>query len=132
MLLLVDKLFNELDAIDANDIYEYEQFLTKYRNVLHKNHYLFLSAKHSLCQLYGRSENFLIQNMSIEKLKLKEVYCRDLLNVIDKFEPGLSRLRGVIIYELHAPIMIQATRAFEQKNIDIKEFKRRLKEVRKK
>lgn len=66
----------------------------RYRNVLHKNHYLVLSAKHSLCQLYGRSEGHLIQDMSLECLKRKEEYCRELLQVVNHLEPGLTRLRG--------------------------------------
>lgn len=94
MVLLLDKIFNELDTIDVNDIQRYEEFLVKYRNVLHKNHYLCISAKHSLCQLYGRSEGSLIQNLNLEDLKKKEDYCRDVLHVIDHLEPGLSRLRG--------------------------------------
>lgn len=97
--------------------------------MLHKNHYLCLSAKHSLCQLYGRYEGYLIQELSVDKLKTKEDYCRDLLKVVDRLEPGVSRLRGVIMYELHAPIMIQATRLFEKKQINVIEFKRRLREV---
>lgn len=62
---------------------------------------------------------------------VKEQYCRDLLDVVDVLEPGYSRLRGVIMYELHAPIMIQTTRLFEDKKITINEFKRRLREVTK-
>lgn len=101
----------------------------RYRNVLHKNHYLNLSVKHSLCELYGRTEEYLLNTMSPEELKRKEDYCRDLLQVIDVLEPGLSRLRGVVMYELHAPVMLQTTRLFEEKRITTTELKRRLKEV---
>lgn len=94
MLLLVDKIFHELDSISVNDVISYEQFLDKYRNVLYKNHYLCISAKHSLCQLYGRSDEYIIQKLSIEQLQTKEKYCRDVLNVVEFLEPGLSRLRG--------------------------------------
>lgn len=36
---------------------------------------------------------------------------------------------GVIMYELHAPIMIQATRLFEAQEIKASDLKRRLREV---
>lgn len=36
---------------------------------------------------------------------------------------------GVIMYELHAPIMIQATRLFEAHEINTSDLKRRLREV---
>lgn len=113
--------------LDINWNYDF----SRYRNVLHKNHYLCLGAKHSLCQLYGRYEGYLIQHLPLDKLKVKEDYCRDLLEVVDVLEPGYSRLRGVIMYELHAPIMIQTTRLFEDKKITVHEFKKRLREVMK-
>lgn len=129
MLLIVDRIFAELDSIDANDIKKHEEFLEKYRNVLHKNHYLCLSAKHSLFQLYGRTEGYLIHELSSDDLKKKEDYCRDFLEIASILEPGLSRLRGVTMYEMHAPIMVQATRDFEGKKISCEVLKKLLKEV---
>lgn len=95
MLLLVDKVFTELDAIDGGDADGLENFLIKYRNVFHMNHYLCLCAKHSLCQLYGRTDGYLIHELSLDLLQRKEKYCRDLLTVVDKIDPGVSRLRGM-------------------------------------
>jgi len=126
---LVTRLFEEMETIDPNEVEGYESFLAKYRNVLHKNHYLNLSAKHNLCQVYGRSENHMLHQMSDAELKHKEDYCRDLLEVVDILEPGLSRLRGVIMYELHAPIMLQTNRLFEMNRISGQELKQRLREV---
>lgn len=94
MMLLVDTVYKELDAIDSNDVVGFEAFLAKYRNVFHRNHYLCVCAKHSLFQLYGRSEGFLIHELSIEQLRTKEQYCRDILNVVNVLDPGLSKLRG--------------------------------------
>lgn len=129
MLKLVDTVYAELDAIDANALDGFEQFLRKYRNVFHRNHYLCVCAKHSLFQLYGRADGYLIQELSLEQLRAKEQHCRDLLAVVDRLDPGLSKLRGVIMYELHAPLMIQATRQFEAGQIYAGDLKRRLQEV---
>lgn len=126
---LVTKLYDELDAIGGNDINQIEMFMRKYSKTLHRNHYIFLSAKHSLCQLLGKVDGFLINELSPELLKRKEDYCRDLLEVIDVLEPGSSRLRGVILYELHAPVMLELTRELQLGKIKNSEFKRRLKEV---
>uniref|UniRef100_A0A336MKR3 CSON000704 protein n=1 Tax=Culicoides sonorensis TaxID=179676 RepID=A0A336MKR3_CULSO len=128
---LLDNLFEEMETIDHDEADGNEAFLSKYRNVLHKNHYLNLSAKHSLCQVYGRTANHMLQNMSPEELSRKETICRDLLEVIDVLEPGLSRLRGVIMYELHAPLMMQARILFESKKISSNDLRKRLKEVKK-
>lgn len=126
---LVTRLYDELDALGGNDINQIEMFIRKYSKTLHKNHYIFLSAKHSLCQLYGKIDGFLINELSVEQLKHKETYCRDLLEVIDILEPGSSRLRGVILYELHAPIMLQITRELQMATIKPADFKKRLREV---
>jgi hypothetical protein len=126
---LVTRLYDELDAIGGNDINQIEMFMNKYSKTLHKNHYVFLSAKHSLCQLYGKIDGFLINELSVELLKRKETYCRDLLEVIDVLEPGSSRLRGVILYELHAPVMLRIGREFQIGEIKMSDFKRRIKEV---
>jgi hypothetical protein len=126
---LITKLYDELDAIGGNDINQIEMFMKKYSKTLHRNHYIFLSAKHSLCQLYGKIDGFLINELSMEQLKRKEEYCRDLLEAIDILEPGSSRLRGVIFYELHAPIMLQLNRELQSGNIKVGDYKRRLREV---
>lgn len=88
-----------------------------------------LSAKHNLCQIYGRTDKHLLHTMTPEMLNRKETYCRDLLEVMDVLEPGLSRLRGVIMYELHAPLMLQATKLFESKRISSSDLRKKLKEV---
>lgn len=129
MLKLIDSVYQELDAIDSNAVADFEQFLRKYRNVFHPNHYLCVCAKHSLFQLYGRADGYLIHELSLEQLRTKEQYCRDLLMVVDRLDPGLSKLRGLIMYELHAPIMLQATRQFEAKAIYASDLKKRLREV---
>ena len=127
---LLDRLYDELDMLDVNCINDYEDYLKCYANVLHQNHYLMLSAKHSLCQLIGRSEGFLINELNPQQLQRKEEYCKDLLKVVNVLEPGASRLRGIICYELHAPMMIKITREFENKTLTSNDLKKRLREVR--
>lgn len=126
----MDRLFDELETLDPNCIKEYEEYLKRYANVLHQNHYLILSAKHSLCQLIGRSDGFIINELDLTQLQRKEEYCRDLLNVVNVLEPGASRLRGIICYELHAPMMVKITREFENRTINSNQLRSRLKEVR--
>lgn len=126
---LVTRLYDELDSLNGSDINQIETFMAKYSKTLHENHYIFLSAKHSLCQLYGKTNGFLINELSVEQLKRKEWYCKSLLEVINVIEPGCSRLRGVILYELHAPVMLQITRELQRNLITNVEFRKRLKEV---
>lgn len=129
ILILLDRLFDELELLDPNSIKDYEDYLKRYANVLHQNHYLILSAKHSLCQLIGRSDGYIIHELDMTQLQRKESYCRDLLNVVNVLEPGASRLRGIICYEMHAPMMVKITREFENRTINSNQLRSRLKEV---
>lgn len=70
----------------------------RYERVLGRNHYLLLSAKYLLCQIYGRIEGYLLHTMPLEDVERKEHYCRDFLRVVDVLEPGLTRLRGTYVY----------------------------------
>ncbi|XP_026756195.1 SET domain-containing protein SmydA-8-like isoform X1 [Galleria mellonella] len=127
--MLLKRLTDEFEQIDANDVPGFENFLHKYRNVLHTTHYLCLSAKHSLSQLYGKVADYMIHQMPENELKRKIEICRDLMKVFDVIEPGYSRLRGVTLYELHAPLMILTTRDFERKAISKENLRNRLKEI---
>ncbi|CAG4982109.1 unnamed protein product [Colias eurytheme] len=123
------RLTDELEQIDANDVEGFERYLTKYRSTLHSNHYLRLSALHSLSQLYGKLSRYMIHELPERLLQRKLDICRDLMRVFDVIEPGYSRLRGITLYELHAPLMVLTTREFEKKAISKENLRNRLKEI---
>ncbi|XP_032597198.1 SET domain-containing protein SmydA-8 [Drosophila grimshawi] len=128
---LIDRINDDLEEIDVHDIPALENFLTRYREVLRPNHYLLLSAKYSLCQIYGRIEGYLLPEMSPQDIERKERYCRDFLEIVDLLDPGLTRLRGLIMYELHAPIMVLAQLGMQSGQLTRQEFLKRIKEVAK-
>lgn len=126
---LLKTLYNELEDIGPHNVRKQEEFLIKYRNVLTPNHYLFLSAKYSLCQVLGKMEGYVINELSEEYLLKKETYCRQLLAIVAILEPGKSRLRGMLLYELHAPIMISSTRRIQEQKISVNKFRANVKEA---
>ncbi|KAL5275564.1 hypothetical protein ACFFRR_001440 [Megaselia abdita] len=126
---LLRALYNELEEIGPHNVKKQEEFLSKYKNVLGANHYLFLSAKYSLCQILGKMDGYVINELSEEYLRKKETYCRQLLAVVGILEPGNSRLRGMLLYELHAPIMVSLTRQIQEQKISVNKFKSSVKEV---
>uniref|UniRef100_A0A182K319 SET domain-containing protein n=1 Tax=Anopheles christyi TaxID=43041 RepID=A0A182K319_9DIPT len=129
VILLLEKISQQLESISGNDVDGLEAFLRVQGAVLHDNHYLLLSVKHSLCELYGKIEGYLIPQLTQEQLKRKEQLCRDLLEVVVQLEPGWSRLRGTLMYELHVPLLIEAGQLFQRGVIQRTELRRRLKEV---
>jgi hypothetical protein len=88
------RIADEVEALDESSIPALEDFLRRYQNVLHPNHYHCLGVLHSLCQLYGKAPGYLINDMTEEQLRHKRDLCRQLLKVVDVLEPGYSRLRG--------------------------------------
>ena len=67
-----------LNHIDGS-VEDYKEFLEKYSSVLHRNHYHMLTAKHSLMQMYGRTEGYLIQDMTDDQVTMSTI----LFNVIN-------------------------------------------------
>ena len=128
MQLLTDKISQELENLDCSDIIGMETFLEKYRNVLHPTHYLNLSVKLSLSQLYGRANGYLIDELSEDLLARKQEICEEIMKIFNIIEPGYTRLRGVTLYEMHAPLMILLTRQFET-HCTKSELRSRLKKI---
>ncbi|KAE8741891.1 hypothetical protein FOCC_FOCC012543, partial [Frankliniella occidentalis] len=123
------RLTDESEALDHNDVVGLEGFLVKHAARLHPNHFLLLGAKHSLSQVYGKVQGYLIHQLPDALLERKLTICRDILSIFDLLEPGVSRLRGITLYEMHAPIMILTTRQFEANAISRKDLRTRLREV---
>ncbi|KAJ8940713.1 hypothetical protein NQ318_009116 [Aromia moschata] len=129
MKLLLHRISQEVEQIDMNDVKTMEMFLSKYRNVLHPTHYLCLGVKVSLSQLYGKINGYLIYELTNETLERKRDICLEILRVLDVIEPGYTRIRGVTLYEVHAPMMILLTKDMEYGSFSKNEIKARLKEV---
>jgi len=113
---------------------EYEAFLEKYSLILHPNHFHMVTAKHSLCQMLGRTEGCLIQDMPLEMLKRKESLCRELVDIFKKLDPNAVRLQiytAVALYELHLPLLQYGKRAWETGELPTEEFRESLFEPRK-
>ncbi|EFX83877.1 hypothetical protein DAPPUDRAFT_239494 [Daphnia pulex] len=148
---VVDKLKEEFETIGPNEVEKYfeilyliikvaikpflgtgrfEGFLKRHASLVHPNHFLFTSARQSLSQLYGRDEKYLVNTLTMEQLERKVAICRQLLDVPDVVEPGLTRIRGVTLYEMHAPMLLMARRTFEASQISSAEFKEKIESVR--
>jgi len=110
---------------------DYDEFLIKYESLLHPNHYHMLTAKHSLMQMLGRTEGYLIQDMDEDSLKKKEALCREMIALCTKLDPAKVRLQiyiGVSLYELHLPLLQYGKRAWENGDMSTEEFRKTLSE----
>ncbi|XP_043202475.1 SET domain-containing protein SmydA-8-like [Amphibalanus amphitrite] len=105
-------LLHELDSLDNSDFIEHEMFIRKYSSLLHPNHYIIFDAKHRLSQMYGRTGDYQLQELTELHLKRKIELCRDVLQLATRTAPGIARLTGLTYYELHAPLMVLAQRQY--------------------
>uniref|UniRef100_A0A1I8N459 Uncharacterized protein n=1 Tax=Musca domestica TaxID=7370 RepID=A0A1I8N459_MUSDO len=91
---------------------ETETLLKKYRVVLHPLHNIQISLKQNLIEMYGRVQGYEMVELPDVLLERKEEICRQVLRVLNVFEPGLSRTKATILYELHVPIVLLAKSGF--------------------
>ena len=115
----------EVDAVEtisgadgADAIHERETVLKKYHSVLHPRHAFQTMLRHSLTQMYGRVDEYLLDDLPDVVLEHKIDMCRLLLQVLDVIEPGYSRIRGMTLYELHAPLLFVAKTMWQGGVID--------------
>lgn len=105
-----------------------EDLIKKFSCILHPNHFINFSLYLNLIEMYGRVKGYEMNALSSEKIERKAKLCRLALKVLDKFEPGLSRTRATIGYELHVPIVLLATNAFEANLITEEQLSEQLEE----
>ncbi|KAF2350507.1 SET domain [Trinorchestia longiramus] len=126
---LTNSIYREVQEAGPGDLQALETIFSKYEKLLHPNHFHLIGLKHSLSQMYGRSSGYLIGELTEQQLERKIDCCTHLLNIIDVIDPGISRLRGLTKYELHAPLLMKANKEFQLKLLTRKQFLQRLHEV---
>ncbi|XP_059471579.1 SET domain-containing protein SmydA-8 isoform X1 [Neocloeon triangulifer] len=104
----------EIEALDPADLEVREQLIKKYHAFLHPKHAHLTALKHSLCQLYGRVAEYTFEEMPDLLMERKIELCKHMLQIADIVQPGYSRLRGMILYELHAPLIMLARSLYQQ------------------
>lgn len=89
-----------------------EQLLRKYRSVFHPQHYVQTGLRQNLIEMYGRVEGYQLQELPNVMLEHKIDLCRQVLNVLTVIHPGKTRCRAMLLYELHAPLVLIAKSAY--------------------
>lgn len=107
MIAVIQSEIDQLDYMEPGPevIEAAEHLYRKYRSILHPRHSCMTSLRHSLAQLYGRVEGYLLDELPDILLERKIELCRQLLDVADVVEPGYTRLRAMTLYEIHAPLL---------------------------
>ncbi|XP_014206977.1 protein msta [Copidosoma floridanum] len=133
ILKIIQAEMDRVEAYTAADgpeaIQTRENYMKKYRSVFHPRHAMLTIPRYSLSQLYGRVEDYFLDDMPDVVLEHKAEMCRLLLQVLDVVEPGLTRSRGMILYELHAPLLFLAKGQWNAGVIDAAKLKTKMTEA---
>ncbi|XP_059048727.1 SET domain-containing protein SmydA-8-like [Achroia grisella] len=107
---------DKFDVINKKDEKELEEYIRNVSLLLAPNHYLLLEAKQRLAgvlrDLISR-ETRPTKKVMRRKLQL----CNELLPVIEKLIPGISRTKAITMYELHAAMVQLARKMFDGREI---------------
>nr|CAD7455694.1 unnamed protein product [Timema tahoe] len=112
-----DAVRQEMEAVNKRRSEALEEFLEKYGGALHSTNSHILEMKYVLARLYGNEEGRVLSDLSDEHLERKIDLCHELLEVADALSPGMSRMRGVLLFELQAAMVVNTRREFESDQI---------------
>ncbi|CAD6216292.1 GSCOCG00004443001-RA-CDS [Cotesia congregata] len=119
--------YNALDGADA--VHIRENIMKKYHSVLHPRHAFLSILRMSLSQLYGRVDEYNLDDLPDIVLEHKIDICKMLLQVLDVIEPGYTRARALTLYELHAPLLFIAKSQWNAGTIDDAALKSKMTEA---
>ncbi|XP_034190876.2 SET domain-containing protein SmydA-8 [Osmia lignaria lignaria] len=116
-----------IDDMDDYDIKGMEALTKKLLGSLHPNHFLMLSLKQKLLAAYRKE----VATPNPQKKIMQRMLdaCREMYNVLEIVEPGISRLKGIMLYEMHLPLVLLANRAYSAREISSAELASRLEEA---
>lgn len=106
-----------------------EKALRKYRTVFHPNHFILTALQQNLIELYGRVEGYELEDLTDNLLERKMSMCQSVLNVLKVLYPGKTRTRAMLLYDLHAPIVLSAKISYATGTITVNELKKKLQEA---
>lgn len=99
-----------------------ENLLEKYKSILHSNHFAMTSIKNALIDSYGHVKGHLLSELPDALLRRKIGLCEEVLKILDVFERGKSRARGLMMYELHEPIILLAKFRYQKGDLSKAEY----------
>lgn len=100
---------------------------------VHRNHYHLHAVKHSLLQLYGRSQEKAEEGekdaQHWREIAKKEAACKEFLTVCSRLDPSTAHTAhcvGLTFYEYHKTILQSAQRHFALNQISRQQLKKRM------
>ncbi|XP_033338618.2 SET domain-containing protein SmydA-8 [Megalopta genalis] len=116
-----------IEDTDDSDIKGLETLTSKLNRSFHPNHFLMLSLKQKLLAAYRKE--MATPNPPKKCMQRMVDTCKEVCDVLEIVEPGISRLKGIMLYEMHLPLVLLANRAYAAREISLAELSSRLEEA---
>uniref|UniRef100_A0A1B0CV13 Putative histone tail methylase n=1 Tax=Lutzomyia longipalpis TaxID=7200 RepID=A0A1B0CV13_LUTLO len=131
---LLTKIEEDIAALKAKPVsrtklIEAEKLFKHYLTFLHPNHYLLVTFRELLIEMLGHVEGCGLNGLPEILLQHKIHLIQGVLTILDTFEPGMTRARAMMLFELHAPLAVLARKLFFGKKITASAFRERLQEA---
>lgn len=81
-----------------------------------------ISVKNALIDSYGHVKGHLLSELPDALLRRKIELCEEVLEILNVFERGKSRARGLMMYELHAPMILNAKSLHQKGDLSKAEY----------
>ncbi|KAL2721330.1 SET domain-containing protein SmydA-8-like isoform X1 [Vespula maculifrons] len=116
-----------IDDYDGSNVKDLEFLIKKLTLSFHPNHYLLLALKQKLLAAYRKQ----VAGPNPQKKIIQKMLdlCKEVLQVLELVEPGISRLKGIMLYEMHLPLVLLANRAYAAREISPMEMSSQLREA---
>ncbi|XP_021915499.1 protein msta isoform X2 [Zootermopsis nevadensis] len=118
VLSVLERVGSALSSMQKGDPRVCEHFLAQFSPELHPNHYYLTDVRLALAQLYGQTSDVGLVGISDQDLSEKASLCRQVLELMNTLVPAEHRVRGVLMFELHAAVAEVARRASNRGQLD--------------
>lgn len=108
--------------IIQRNVEQMETFLLKYKKLFSDNHYILIDMKQRLATVIRKKYEFDAKTVSNELLQRKIQLCQDIYAILNVFQPGISRLKSIVLYEQFIPLWALRKRWYDDKSIDAEEY----------
>ncbi|XP_068617910.1 SET domain-containing protein SmydA-8 [Battus philenor] len=101
---LLQDIGRELSVMPKGDADACERFIGHCSSYLHPSHHYMIDVSLALAQMIGQDNHLGLAAVSDDRLLLKTQLCKKLAELLETLAPAETRLRGSLLFELHAAV----------------------------
>jgi len=111
---ILRELQKDTAGLNSNNLKEVMRVLNKFSQFLHPNHGVLTELKQFLISGLGRLPGYAVAELKESDHLQKINLCKQVLEVLDVVDPGLSLGRGLMLFELHSTLVLVSNMEFEK------------------